>query len=392
MTLDYLLLIPLVIALAIGWFLGRREWRKQRLERFKDSLKEEYFTGLTHLVDNDTDQAIESFVRALNQNSATVPIQLALGALYRRRGEIQRAIEIHEQVLSVPDLTGIEYSQAQLALSRDYLTAGLLDRSEDLLLQVMDSGGGEQREFAASLLVDIYQQEKEWDKALDIAQKIPHNPHISNKQLAHFYCEMAENALAKHQYKEVRMLTRQALSRDRYCVRANLILAHLEIAEKHWKNAIRVLKEIGRQDPAFVSEAVTLMARCYRHLQANDELIRFLESTMDELPSTTALLLIAEEIAERQGDYAAGAYITEQLKHRPSIKGFNRLIDLHLKYASESAKESLNVLRGLTGQLEQSKPRYCCDSCGFSGQTLHWQCPGCKSWGTVKPIQGLEGE
>lgn len=392
MAVDYLLIIPLVIAIAIGWLLGRKDWKKKQLEQYKDSLQEEYFTGLTHLVDNDTDQAIESFARALSLNSETIPIRLALGALYRRRGEIQRAIEIHEQVLETADLSAVEYAQTQLALSRDYMSAGLLDRAEEMSLRVFDSGGHEQQEFAAALLVDIYQQEKEWDKALDIAKQIPHNPRISNKQLAHFYCELAELALKKQQYKEVRQFLKQALALDKDCVRANLLNADVEIEEKHWKQAIRFLKEVGEQDPAYISEAVSRLARCYRHLQASDDLIRYLDGSMENTPSTTSMLLIAEEIAAEQGDYASGAYITEQLKRRPSVKGFNRLIDMHLKYASESAKESLNVLRGLTGQLEQSKPRYSCGNCGFSGQTLHWQCPSCKHWGVVKPIQGLEGE
>ncbi len=392
MTIDYLLIIPLVIAIAIGWFLGRKELHRKRLDRYKDSLQEEYFTGLTHLLDNDNDQAIESFVRALTINAETVPIRLALGALYRRRGDIQKAIQVHEQVLETADLSGIEYAQTQLALSRDYMSAGLLDRAEDMSARVLETGGKEQKEFAAALLVDIYQQEKEWEQALAVAKTIPHNPQISNKQLAHFNCELAEVCLAKQQYKEVRSYLKQSLALDRDCVRANLLNAKVEIAEKNWKSAIRYLKSVADQDSAFISEAVGNLAYCYRYLQAHGDLIRYLEQTMDETPSTTAMLLIAEEIAIEKGDYASGAYITEQLKRRPSVKGFNQLIDLHLKYATDSAKESLNVLRGLTGQLEQSKPRYSCQNCGFAGQVLYWQCPTCRSWGTVKPIQGLEGE
>lgn len=392
MTVDYILIIPLIVAIAIGWVLGRKERKSKQLGRYKDALQEDYFTGLTHLVDNDTDQAIESFVKVLNVSAETVPIRLALGALYRRRGEIQRAIHIHEQVLATADLSSIEYAQTQLALSRDYMSAGLLDRAEEMSSRVLETGGKEQKEFATALLVDIYQQQKEWGKALDVAKQIPHNPQISNKQLAHFYCQLAEKSLSEQLYKEARDHLKQALTLDRNCVRANLLNADADIAEKNWKSAIRCLKAVAQQDPSFISEAVSRVAKCYRHMQAPEELTRYLEQTMSEAPSTTSMLLIAEEIAIEKGDYASGSYITEQLKLRPSIKGFNQLIDLHLKYASESAKESLNVLRGLTGQLEQSKPRYSCEKCGFSGQTLYWQCPTCKNWGDVKPIQGLEGE
>ncbi len=389
---DYLLIVPLVLALGIGWWLGRRDWHKQRMNNFRDSLKDEYFDGLSHLVDNETDEAIDSFIKALQHNSETVPIRLALGTLFRRRGEVQRSIQLHQEVMAHPSLSSSEYLQAQLALSRDYLAAGLLDRAESLLLDVLEQAGPEFTDVTVELLIELYQQEKEWAKALDIAQRLRGSHNGVLPQLAHFHCEQAAEALRRQDCGAARQMLKQALRLDPGCVRASLLSAELEMADERWKAAIKHLKAVQDQDPAFISEAVPRLASCYRRLHANDEMISYLQSSMQVAPSTTSMLLIAEEIAEQQGDYSAGAYITEQLKRRPSVKGFNRLIDLHLQYSSDSAKESLKVLRGLTGQLEQSKPLYRCHNCGFSGQTLHWLCPGCKRWGQIKPIQGLEGE
>ncbi|MCW9053484.1 MAG: lipopolysaccharide assembly protein LapB [Motiliproteus sp.] len=389
---DYLLIIPLVIALAIGWFLGRKDWRKQNLENYRERLKEEYFSGLNHLIDDKTDDAIDSFIKALHYNSETVPIRLALGTLFRKRGEIQRSIQLHQEVMAHPSLSSSEYVQAQLALSKDYLAAGLLDRAEDLLLQVLEMGDKENRDVAIRLLIELYQQEKEWGKALDISSKLSSKADGLASQLSHYHCEQAVIAMGLKEWKEARQKLKLALQHDRNCVRATLLNADIEMAEERWKAAIKQLRQIQDQDPAFISEAVPKLAECYRNLKANGELTRFLHESMRVAPSTTSMLLIAEEIAREKGDFPAGAYITQQLKRRPSVKGFNRLIDLHLRHASSGARESLNVLRGLTGQLEQSKPAYRCNNCGFSGQTLHWQCPRCKQWGGVKPIQGLEGE
>ncbi|MEH6627103.1 MAG: lipopolysaccharide assembly protein LapB [Motiliproteus sp.] len=389
---DYLLIIPLFLALAIGWYLGRRDWRKKNLENYRERLKEEYFSGLNHLIDNKTDEAIDSFIKALHYSSETVPIRLALGTLFRRRGEIQRSIQLHQEVMAHPSLSSGEYIQAQLALSKDYLAAGLLDRAENLLLEVLERGDKENRNIAIHLLIELYQQEKEWGKALDISAKLNSKADELAPQLSHYYCEQAVIAMGLKEWKEARLKLKQAIQHNANCVRASLLNADVDMAEERWKPAIKHLRQVQDQDPAFISEAVPRLAECYRQLKANGELTRFLEDSMAVAPSTTSMLLIAEEIAREKGDFPAGAYITQQLKRRPSVKGFNRLIDLHLKHASKGAKESLSVLRGLTGQLEQSKPTYRCHNCGFSGQTLHWQCPRCKGWGVVKPIQGLEGE
>ncbi len=389
---DYLLIVPLFLALAIGWYLGRRDWRKQNLDNYKERLKEEYFSGLNHLIDNKTDEAIDSFIKALHYNSETVPIRLALGTLFRRRGEIQRSIQLHQEVMAHPSLSSSEYIQAQLELSKDYLAAGLLDRAEDLLLQVLERGDKSNKDIAIHLLIEIYQQEKEWGKALEISSKLNSKDVDLSPQLSHYYCEQALTSMGLKEWKESKQLLKQALQHDASCVRASLLFADVDMAEGRWKSAIKHLRQVQDQDPAFISEAVPRLAECYRQLKANGDLTRFLKDSMAVAPSTTSMLLIAEEIAMEKGDYPAGAYITQQLKRRPSVKGFNRLIDLHLGHASAGAKESLSVLRGLTGQLEQSKPVYRCRSCGFAGQTLHWQCPRCKEWGSIKPIQGLEGE
>jgi lipopolysaccharide biosynthesis regulator YciM len=162
--------------------------------------------------------------------------------------------------------------------------------------------------------------------------------------------------------------------------------------QQQWKTAIRALRNVERQNVKFVSETINALERCYCALQNRTEYEAYLRHSLSSAPSATVILALAEMMKEDRGVYAAGAFITNELKQRPSIKGFNRLIAMHIEHGSESAKDSLKVLQSLIGTLEISKPRYLCEQCGFSGRTLVWQCPSCKNWDTTKPIQGLEGE
>ncbi|WP_421864738.1 lipopolysaccharide assembly protein LapB [Motiliproteus sp.] len=390
---DYALLVPLVLALAIGWWLGRRERSKDRLDRYQASFGSEYFSGLNHLIDNHTDAAIESFIKALEHDSGTVPVRLALGTLFRRRGEVQRAIALHQEVLAFEDLTPLESCQARLALAQDYFSAGLQDRAESLLLEITDSGAsGEMRDEALGLLVKLYQRESDWERALETSLRLSRNNEDVHQQQAHYCCEQAQQYLDQQQADEALQWLARALKYDSRCVRALLMQAQARMAQNNWKAAIRSLRAVEKQDPAFVSEAVPVLVRCYQQLHQPSALRSALEQSYQRSPTTTSLLAIADLKQAEDGHYQAASYIAEQLKRRPSVKGFNRLIDLQLAYVPDQARDSLLVLKGLTGQLQQSNPVYRCRQCGFSGRELHWLCPSCRSWGSVRPIQGLEGE
>ncbi|WP_210397663.1 lipopolysaccharide assembly protein LapB [Motiliproteus sediminis] len=389
---DYLMLVPLVAALGIGWLLGRVERKKSRQEKLQQHFSKAYFNGLSQLINNDADKAVDSFIEALRLDSETVPLRLALGTLFRQRGEIQRATQIHQEILAYPQLTADESVQVQLALAEDYLAAGWFDRAENLLLGIAEHKGRQRRQRALRLLITLYEQEKEWQKALDWAPELDRGEQDLGPSLAHYCCELAQVAIKAADDKAVRGYLKLALDYDSACVRASLLLAEWEMAQERWKHAIKILRRIEQQAPAFVSEAIPLLVHCHRQLNLEDELYVLLESSMAAAPSTTTLLALADLIAQRRGDYQAASYITDQLKRRPTVRGFNRLIDFHLLHAEGDAHESLAVLRGLSGQLMQVKPNYQCGQCGFSGKRLHWLCPGCRSWGTVAPIQGLEGE
>lgn len=388
---DYLFILPLFLAVAIGWLLGRR----QRADRYPPQLlQQEYFTGLDYLLSEKTDEAIESFIRALEINSDTIPAHIALAKLFRKKGDVEQAIQIHQTLLARPDLSRNDFLRIQMALAKDYYAVGLFDRAENLLLEInAQRPVQETRQKVLALLIKLYEKEQEWERALKVARQLSGQQMPEMQiELSHYCCELAEQDIQQQSYRRARERLTQALEFDASSVRATLLQARVAMNESNWRIAIKAFKQIPAQDPLFMSEVVADLQRCYVALNQLDAFALLMKQWLSKSPSTSVMLAIAEQVLEQQGAYAAGAFITDELKKRPSIKGFNRLIDLYIAHASKGANESLMVLRGLTGQLEQSKPVYQCRRCGFSGKSLHWQCPSCQSWGSTKPILGLEGE
>ncbi|WP_238377051.1 lipopolysaccharide assembly protein LapB [Neptunomonas antarctica] len=391
---DIWLLIPLVIAIFIGWLLGRNSAVGVSKPSSNSILNRDYFVGLDYLLNEKTDEAIESFIRALEVNSDTIPAHLALAKLFRRKGDVQRAISIHQDLLARLDLSRSDSLRIQMALSLDYDSIGLLDRAENLLKEIIKQNPPrETHRKALTLLTKLYEKEQEWAQAIETARHLNSDEMLNIRhECAHYYCELSEKLLKEKHYKEAAEYLKQGLLLDPLSVRISFLQAQVAMRQKQWKTAIRVLRKIEQQDPVFLSEAIKDLKQCYIALHDKVEYEFFLRHCIAHTPSATAILALAELIKDDQGVHAAGTFITDELKHRPSIKGFNRLIAMHIEHGSENAKDSLKTLRSLIGTLETNKPRYLCQQCGFSGRTLVWQCPSCKTWGTTKPIQGLEGE
>lgn len=246
---------------------------------------------------------------------------------------------------------------------------------------------------ALRLLIRLYEQEAEWQAALDVAQQLPSaERELLKVELSHYLCERAGQLMAEGEAEGARQRLEHALSEDAACVRANLTLARILQQQSQWRASIQALQQVAQQDPQFIPETLRGLRRAYEACEDEagfrDCLIRLQEAH----PSTSTMLALAEQKRDREGVLSAGLLITEALKSRPSVRGFNRLIDMHLEYGSSSARESLMSLRSLTQQLEISKPIYRCGQCGFAGRNLVWQCPSCRQWGSIRPIFGLEGE
>lgn len=383
-------LILVLICIAIAWYLGYRARPKIESKR-KMSVPRDYLVGLNFLLNEETDKAVDVFIKMLEVDSETVETHLAVGNLFRKRGEVDRAIRIHQNLIARPQLEKMYREQSMYELGQDYLSAGMLDRAERIFQELSN-----EKEYAAKALqtlIDIYQQEKEWQKAVQAAIKCEV---ITRKNMqpviAHFYCELGEVALHKRQHDLASDYFDKAAQADKTCVRVSLLQAKLLMDQREYKKALGYLKKIKDQNPEFLSESIELLASCYEMLNDEDSLVYYLKRLLDEHPRVPVVLILAERIRKRKGDKVAANFVADYVRRYPSLRGLAIFINIYISNAEGRAREDLQILQNLMKNLLATKPDYQCHSCGFSGKTLHWHCPGCKQWGTMMPVHGLPNE
>lgn len=412
---SLLLLALLVVAIGIGFFLGRRE----RSARQSPAARGDYMRGLNYLLSEQADVAVDAFIESLDVNDDTVDTHLALGALVRRRGEVDKAIRVHQNLLARPRLSPRFRARAELELARDYLAAGLLGRAESLLKELAGRGG-ELRESALEYLLEIYQRERDWEQAIAIAREMVARGETGiRRTLAHYLCELADRAWEAGDLRTTREQLDQALGQDDRCVRASLMLGRLESEQGRWKDAIRALRHVQEQDARFLPEALPGLVEAHAELGTERDLVRFLERCVELAPSASVAAHLADRIAARSGERSAIAFLTGTLVQRPNARGLSLLLGRQLgtmvsgvASADEPGRASavipgpgaaavpdqeafvaaLVALREFSDALIADAPTHECESCGFSGRVLHWQCPSCKSWGSTVPARGLAGE
>lgn len=208
--------------------------------------------------------------------------------------------------------------------------------------------------------------------------------------IAHHHCELAESALNKAQHEQAAHYVKEALDTDRQCVRASLLQAQIAMARGEYKEALRSLKRIKNQNPDYLSEAIEALASCYEALHEEEDLVKYLMRLLNEYPRLPVVLILSERIRKWKGDKVAANFVADYVRRYPSISGLHLFINLYMSSAEGRARDDLLILQGLTKKLLADKPDYQCGSCGFSGKSLHWQCPGCKQWNSVKPMHSIE--
>jgi lipopolysaccharide biosynthesis regulator YciM len=385
-----LLWFLLPVAAAFGWFAALRG--KGKVGSRSDSmLGSEYIKGLNYLLNEQQDKAIDVFIRMLEVNSDTVETHMALGNLFRKRGEVDSAIRIHQNLIARASLSNEQRTDAVLELGQDYMKAGLFDRAEGLFKELIENNV--HLSSALPLLLDIYQQEKDWENAIAIADQIGFVVHQSARTvIAQFYCELAENARAREDVEEACRLLKQASEYDPHCARASLIRGNIAMHRGEYQLALESFEQVAERDIELLPEILDDMQTCHTRLDTIDSMIDYLQRAITRYAGISPVLALADIISQQKGSESAADFITGELGKRPSVRGLSRLIDLSLSRAEGTAQENLSILKNLTEQLLENKPVYKCHDCGFCGKILHWQCPGCKHWNTVKPIHGVEGE
>jgi lipopolysaccharide biosynthesis regulator YciM len=380
--MSYLLWLLLPVAAASGWLVAQRG---------KSFLSPDYFKGLNYLLNEEPDKAIDVFIKLIDVDSDTVETHLALGLLFRRRGEVNRAIRIHQNLIARTTLNPQQRSLALFELAHDYRHAGLLDRAEDLFRELAISGT--YQVLALRQLLEIYQQEQDWNKAISIAQQLVV---LDHKQIhcviAQYYCELAEDYRQEGQNDAAQDVIKNALKADPNCVRASLIEGQLALERESREEAILAFQRVERQVPDYLAEVIEPLQSCYEAIGQEDQFARYLRFMLERYGGITPVLMLAKIIKAQEGEQEAADFIVRHLHLHPSVRGLDYLLDLVLSDNASIRREHLLLLKDLTTQLLKNKPAYKCRHCGFTARKLHWQCPSCQQWNTLKPIQGIDGE
>jgi len=377
----FFLLLPL--AALSGWVIGRRGG-----ERHSDSqvskLSTTYFRGLNYLLNEQPDKAIELFLHIAELDKETFETQVALGHLFRRRGEVDRAIRLHQALVERRDLSDAQKVQALLALGEDYMRSGLLDRAETVFsdLAKIDQRAPQ----ALKHLIGIYQAERDWAKAIENATRFEAaTGEPMGKLIAQFECELAERERASGDTQAARASITRAYAADSTSVRAGLLEGRIEVDAGNDAAAIRAFERAARHDPDYLPEILPQLLPCYERVGDSPGARAFLSEMTEHYRGISPVLALTQLVETEEGIGAARAYLAQQLKDRPSVRGEAALIDLTLAEQADSTA-TLQDLKHITDQLLVRNPSYRCSRCGFGARSHHWQCPSCKEWGTIKPL------
>ncbi len=379
----------LVLALGIGFLLGRRE--RKRKQSSPGMVAQEYFRGLNHLLNERHDLAIDTFVEAMAVDSDTVDTHLALGSLVRRRGEVDRAIRIHQNLLARPVLSPAHRAQTELELARDYLSAGLLDRAENLLLELVKKPGDD-RDVARTMLLEIYQREREWERAVEVARELSRADRSYRTPLAHFQCELAEKALADGDLRRARADLERAGDFDPGCARVALVGAKVASAGGRHRDVKRLLRKARSLEPELSGETVAMFRAASEELGDRADFVRYLRECLERAAPLEVVQALTREIEADEGDEVAREFLIEQLLRNPNLAGFVSLLEQLDRGGAALEADQLALVRRFSSSLLQKQPSHRCKDCGFSGHMLIWQCPSCKTWGSIKPIVRYDGD
>ncbi len=384
-----LVFLLMLVAAACGWLLARR-YGVSRSRQRTSALSSNYFRGLNYLLNEQPDKAIEVFLKLAEINQDTVETHLALGNLFRRRGEMDKAIRFHKHIITRPNLTSEQRSQALLELGEDYMKAGLLDRAERLFSELLEHPVEHDR--PARQLLDIYQQEKDWEKAIIQARQLSKFDGDEGRQLiSQLYCELAHEALERGEGEASLKALRQARRHDPNSARARLLEAELDAREGRWQQAAEKYREACSLDPDCLVFTLPSLLDAHEKSGGDELLEPWLERLVEDHPMTSAILALAR-IKARSKPREAVEFLLEHQSRRPTVRGLEHLIELVYRQGVSLDELGPELLQDLMQRLLDGQPLYRCQHCGFSARSWHWMCPGCRRWNTTRAITGVLGE
>ncbi len=388
MEFEFWWLIGFPVFFGLGWLAARIDLKHLISE--SRALPRSYFKGLNFLLNEQPDQAIEAFIEVVKVEPETIELHFALGSLFRRRGETDRAIRMHRNLLARTDLAPEQRQHALIELAEDYMKAGLLDRAEESYSQLRE---GSFRARALKSLLEIYQIEKDWRKAIGVAQESAKDSGQSwSKEIANYWCEIAVAEMNKPDPVTARAALAEAIAVNKRCVRANVITGDLAVRENQHAEAIDAWRSIEQQDPAFLALVAQRLLGSFRALGRNAEGLALLKEFLEKAPSLDMLDVAFQSTLDAEGPEAAYRLVRDELRRNPTLLGLDRLLEAQLISASAERRQELELVKNLVHGQTRRLARYRCVNCGFKARQFYWQCPACAGWETYPPRRTEEFE
>jgi len=375
----WLLFIPIFFIL--GWIAARVDI-KQLISESR-SLPRGYFNGLNFLLNDQHDKAVDAFIEVLKLDPESVDLHFALGNLFRRRGETERAIRVHQNLLLRPDLPQDQQAQANFELGQDYLKAGLLDRAEESFGLLVNSSYNIQ---ARRSLLEIYQREKEWLRAIEAALALQNSgAGTRQKEIAQFYCELAQDEILNAHVDAAMALLDKAHATDRSNVRATMLRGDIYLTEHQTELALQTWRRVEQQSAQHVSLVAQRIMDAYTALQRAQEGINLLKNYLEQAPSIDLLEVLYQASLEVEGREAATQIVLDEVRRTPTLLGLDKLLDARMLYVAPDRLQELAMVKNLVHGYAKKLARYQCGHCGFKARQFYWQCPGCNRWETYPP-------
>jgi lipopolysaccharide biosynthesis regulator YciM len=381
----YLAALPLLFA--IGWWARGHEARVRAADQ--GAAPRSLFRGLQLLLSDQPDRAIDAFIEVVKLDPETIELHYALGSLFRRRGEIDRAVRIHNYLLGRADLPAAERTNALAELGQDYLKGGMLDRAENAFSRLLEEPT--HRFEALRSLLRIFQMERDWTRAVDCAGRLEREAGESHQVIsAHFHCELAEKALAADDLPRAVAQVEAALQAHRKSVRAQLLAGDVALKRDQRDSAIGHWRRLVDESPDYAPLVMDRLVAALDAAGRRAEALALLRRVLQDRASIDSLDQAVRWVREWEDAAAAEALLREELKRHPSLLGFERL--LSIRAAQAGVDPELALLRGLIQAQAQKLARYRCGHCGFRSREFYWQCPGCTHWDSYPPrrIEELE--
>ena len=379
-----LLIFPLFFGM--GWLAARIDIKELLSE--SSALPQSYFQGLNFLLNEQQDKAIEAFIEVVKVDPQTIELHFALGSLFRRRGEVDRALRMHHNLVDRADLDDDKRQQAIFELAQDYLKAGILDRAESLFRELEKTRYAKP---ALEFLLELFQKEHDWPKAIGVAQRLTAVAGQSySKQAAFFYCELASEEITAGDLDAARGHLQQALATYPNAVRATMMLGDIAAGEGRFEEAVAIWKNIEAQDAQYLPLVAERLLNAYRSLDREADGVALLRDYLGKYHSLDLMNVVFDGVLKNEGPGAAYQLVRDELQRNPTLLGLDKLLEARLLEVPMERRADVELVKDLVHKRTRNLAMYHCAHCGFKARQFYWHCPACQAWDSYSPRRSEE--